>query len=59
MVQLAERAPGISAFVADGAFRGTHIGGVQNDTGCPVIFASSASGWDVFDAEHHPVAAHR
>ena len=25
MVDLADRAPGVSAFVADGAFRGTHI----------------------------------
>ena len=37
MVDLAGRAPGISAFIADGAFRGTHIARVQNETGCPVI----------------------
>jgi hypothetical protein len=37
MVDLANRAPGVSAFVVDGAFRGTHIARVQSETGCPVI----------------------
>lgn len=37
MVDLADRAPGVSAFVADGALRGTHIARVQSGTGCPVV----------------------
>jgi len=37
MVDLASRAPGISAFVADGALRGMHIARAQNETGCPVV----------------------
>ena len=37
MVELGTRASGISAFVADGAFRGKHIARVQNATGCPVV----------------------
>jgi hypothetical protein len=36
-VDLAHRNPGIHAFTADGAWRGTHLAQVQSATGCGVI----------------------
>ncbi len=34
---LTRRGPGIHAFTADGAWRGTHLNQIQTDTGCGVI----------------------
>ena len=36
-VDLADRSPGVHAFTADGAWRGTHLDQVQSQTGCGVI----------------------
>lgn len=36
-LDLARRTPGIQAFTADGAWRGTHLNQIQSSTGCGVI----------------------